>query len=428
MVNFINKKRPIGLFLLLTVQSLIFGQIVSDIQIKGLKKTKQYIVHREIHHEVDTPIDSIIAQSDRDRLDNLGIFSEVTWSAIPLENGSILLQYNVVESWNNIKGAMPVYSEEYGWSVTGGYIIKNFGGRNQMLEMGGSIGGQDSYGFRFYDPWIFGDHVSAEIGLFKSANNHIFLNRVKSVSSLSFGIGRYFNKNIRTNIEMELEEKVFSNDEAQFEESFKYVSLFSSLGYDSRDVYANPSKGIKVTSSFYWQIDHVSKEKNRFVWNHSSSLFRTIIPGNKKWIIGFNIANQLSFGNQNEVWMDYIGGGYSIRGWKMPTPDLYQSKTQSYRFGHHWVQASTELRKVIIPKYATKYGNELGLDLGFFIDAGMSSIERESLLKNTPLLGTGFGIRIPMPMMGVLRLDYGWAFYEGDHIESSFHLAMGQRF
>jgi len=27
-----------------------------------------------------------------------------------------------------------------------------------------------------------------------------------------------------------------------------------------------------------------------------------------------------------------------------------------------------------------------------------------------------------------MRLDYGWSFYEGAAIESSFHLAVGQKF
>ena len=422
------KKRPYGLFLFSLFITFLSAQSVSEIQFIGLKKTKEYVVKREVHHSIHQSLDSTLATQDRDRIDNIGIFSDVQWRSIPLENGSIILQFSVTESWNNMKGAMPMYSEEYGWSVTGGYVIKNLGGRNQMLEIGGSIGGQNNYGFRFYDPWVFGDHVSAEIGLGKSTNDHLFLNVVKKVSSLSFGMGRYFNKYYRTNFEVELEKKIFTNDDAVNNDVFKYISLFGSLGYDSRDVYSNPSKGIKIKNSLYGQIDHESIEKNRLVWNHSSSIFHTIIPGEKKLILGINLSNQLSWGNQNAVWLDYIGGGYSVRGWKMPDQELYETKEQKFRFGHHWIQSSVELRKVVIPKHATQYGNEIGLDIGLFFDVGINSIKLNGLLDQIPLFGTGFGMRIPMPMMGTLRLDYGWAIYEGKYIESSFHLAMGHRF
>ena len=423
-------KRPNGLFLFIYLYSFLWAQTVSEIQIVGIKKTKEYVVKREIQHSKYHSLDSTLATQDRDRIDNLGIFSDVQWKSIPLEDGSVILQFSVTESWNNIKGAMPIYSEEYGWSVTGGYIIKNLGGRNQMLEIGGSIGGQNNYGFQFFDPWIFGDHVSAEFELGKSTNNHLFLNLEKRVTSLSFGMGRYFNKYFRTKFEIEIEKKIFSEDitDTMNDDIYKYVSLFGSIGYDSRDVYSNPSKGIKIKNSLYGQIDHESTDKNRLVWNHSSSVFHTIVPGEKKVILGINLSNQLSWGNQNAVWLYYIGGGNSVRGWKMPSRKLYESNDQQYRFGHHLIQSSVELRKVIIPKHATQYGNEIGLDIGLFFDVGMTSIELNELMNQTPLFGTGFGMRIPMPMIGVLRLDYGWAFYEGKHIESSFHLAMGHRF
>jgi len=50
-----------------------------------------YIIAREIQHPVDTPLDSALAQEDRNRLDNLGIFSEVTWRVVPLEDKTGIL-------------------------------------------------------------------------------------------------------------------------------------------------------------------------------------------------------------------------------------------------------------------------------------------------------------------------------------------------
>ncbi|HIC37405.1 MAG TPA: hypothetical protein EYO80_06975, partial [Candidatus Marinimicrobia bacterium] len=82
------KKRPFtGLFLLpIVFCSFLNGggyyPTISSIEFYGNTKTMDYIIAREIQHPVDTPLDSTLAQEDRNRLDNLGIFSEVTWRVV----------------------------------------------------------------------------------------------------------------------------------------------------------------------------------------------------------------------------------------------------------------------------------------------------------------------------------------------------------
>ena len=75
------KKRPYkGLFLLpIILCSLLNGggyyPIISSIEFYGNTKTMDFVIVREIQHSLNVPLDSIIAEADRDRLDNLGIFS-----------------------------------------------------------------------------------------------------------------------------------------------------------------------------------------------------------------------------------------------------------------------------------------------------------------------------------------------------------------
>ena len=146
MIPITIKKRPFsGLFLMFLFYSFIFGMnykpIVSSIEFRGSNKTKDYIIEREIQHQVNTLLDSSLAQEDRDRLDNLGLFSEVKWQAIPLENGTAVLQYSIIESIQKTPPVvLPAYDEKTGWSLNGFWIIQNFRGRNQQLITGGSIG------------------------------------------------------------------------------------------------------------------------------------------------------------------------------------------------------------------------------------------------------------------------------------------------
>jgi len=186
MTHVIEKRPFIGLFLLfLFYNSCLIGSgynpKISSIEIYGNSNTLDYILEREIQHPLFSSLDSSLAEADRNRLENLGIFSDVSWKAIPLQDRTAILKFSVIESIQKTPpGAFPIYEEETGWSLTGGWIIQNFRGRNQTLQMGGSIGGKDTYGFNFSDPWMFGNHVSFSINMGRSLFNHNFLDNVNS--------------------------------------------------------------------------------------------------------------------------------------------------------------------------------------------------------------------------------------------------------
>ena len=118
------------LFSILVFASSLWGNnlpTVSSIEFKGHKITKDYIIQREIHHPLDIPLDSSLADQDKDRLLNLGIFADVSWNMVPLEDLTVILQYNLVESSLRILPAVsPTYEEEYGWSFGGMLMIRNF--------------------------------------------------------------------------------------------------------------------------------------------------------------------------------------------------------------------------------------------------------------------------------------------------------------
>ena len=44
------------------------------------------------------------------------------------------------------------------------------------------------------------------------------------------------------------------------------------------------------------------------------------------------------------------------------------------------------------------------------------------------MIGTGFGIRITFPMVGMVGLDYGWGYRDGIFIDQALHLVIGQKF
>ena len=87
-----------AIFFLIPILGLSQNLIVSEIIHKGNTFTKDYIIKREIQHSIQVPLDSSLADDDKNRLINLGIFADVKWKAIPLESMTIRLEYEIIEN------------------------------------------------------------------------------------------------------------------------------------------------------------------------------------------------------------------------------------------------------------------------------------------------------------------------------------------
>ena len=97
------KRSILGLFLFTLITSSVsfsnsvYLPYIEKIEIKGNTKTLDYVIRREIKHEALNSLDSLVAEQDRERIENLRIFSEVTWKTIPLDSKNFKLVFSVVE-------------------------------------------------------------------------------------------------------------------------------------------------------------------------------------------------------------------------------------------------------------------------------------------------------------------------------------------
>ena len=405
--------------------------IVSAIEFKGHFITKDYIIEREIQHPIDVPLDSVVARRDRDRLYNLGIFSDVTWRAIPLEDLTVILEFKVIEtSLRILPAGGPAFEEEYGWSFGGMLRINNFRGRNEKFMLCGSTGARRAYFFSFKNPWIVGDHVSLDIMTGKSITAHPFLPYERNVTTAEINLGRYFGYNHKTRIGFEWEKKTFSNDEDTL--VFSYIAPQGSYIYDTRDIYRDPSKGILIVQGFYSHIA-LNSDKRNLWWSQSYSFYHSLVKSERKLTAAFNVSYSTTFGDVDEVWISWLGGSETIRGWSIPDSTIYTNVDNAFRFGNHFAILSFELRQTIIPTsvFTTdlyKWKQEYGLSAIAFIDVGYINNDRKELFSELPMAGMGFGFRIPAPMIGMIGLDYGWGYRDGQFTGQTLHLTIGQKF
>ena len=430
-LNILNYIRPVfsGLFLLCTIclcESFGFNYKpnISEIKIIGLSKTKHYIIKREIQHPINMPIDSSFAELDRNRIFNLGLFDEVSWNLVPLENGNAILQFSLIESINRIPPLIfPSYDEEKGWSLSGVLLIKNFQGKNRNIELSGSIGGQKKIQFMFSDPWIVGNHISLFMFIEKKSYQHLFLDRTVGISTLRMDLGKWYGEKLKFRFAPTISNRNFTNDIDTL--SYNHFIPEIKLEYDSRDIYWNPKKGVRLINKFVPMIG----ENDFFVWDQSYSIYVPIFDSKHDITLALNTTLKKKWGHRKDVWLSYFGNSFNIRGWDIPELNKNNLLSDSYRFGHEYIFSSVEIRKLIIPKHHSRFGLLNGLSVVGFFDGGFifhtwSKIKDEKLMS-----GAGIGIRIPIPLLESLRVDLGWGLRERKFSRSPvMHLMIQQKF
>lgn len=434
------------LLLFFPILGLSQSLVVSEIAHKGNSYTLDYIVKREIRHPLQMHLDSALAIQDRNRLINLGIFADVKWQAIPLEDMTLRLEFEILENDDFFGGRFvgapaPGYDEETGWSLGGGGVFRNFRGRNEQVGGGFSLGGRNTFALFYYNPWISGDHISFNAEVLSTGFRHPYLSTDSKNSlnmpnpfnihlkSVEMNTGRYFGYERRVSIGFEIEELSLTNDSLSF--IYQYFAPQGSFIYDTRDLYANPTRGFFISQGFSSRIDLNRALSGSYTWFQSFSIYKQLSnsESSKPWIAAWGIKSQTSFGSKDRNFLTVMGGSNSVRGFSYPSYFSYQDINQQHRFGFHKLTSSVELRKVIIPRFVVFDRYEFGTVLAAYVDWGISSQgDYQEIFKMSPLIGAGFSLQFEGPWpSGIIRLDYGYGFFKGNRNDSMLHFEIGNK-
>lgn len=188
------RKSLIYLFLLLVGSSILDAQtmsdsilIVHDIQIIGNRKTKEYVIRREMSLKIGNTLTQAAIDCDRDNIYNLGLFNKVDIDYTVQQNQASVF-VTVSERWYFIP--YPILGVKYRdiskLYYGGGVIHQNFRGRNEKLFANICFG---------YDRWFMVSYQNPKI----TDDNDIFAGTaltLQKVRNLSSGYGEYENSNV----------------------------------------------------------------------------------------------------------------------------------------------------------------------------------------------------------------------------------------
>jgi outer membrane protein insertion porin family len=382
------------------VQEEPYGKIVKEIRISELKWTKEHVILRELDSKVGEIYTEESAKDDLERLDQLDLFSSFDIKA-HLDDGEVVLEIEVEETYPWIFFPVISSTDENGLSFGAGVRTLNLKGLN--VTMGGTVkfGGQTSVGFEIKDPWLggIGNHFGLRVATgWVSRRNEVgdfdeetFRLAVDSSSYLG-DEGRIGARFLFETLKSDEPSRTLSPDGRD-----KLPMIAAYIGYDTRDVWSNPTEGwkneLEVSKTFgdanYWTFT-VDVRRYQAV-KERQTLFLSSLTTLRTGELGVDIPAYHVY---------TFGGVNSVRGWEF---DQRRGKNQFLNVA--------EYRYTVLPIRALdmfgKFKFRAGLQIAAFADLG-SLWDEGDQFKDNFISGFGIGLRALLPGVQMLRLDFGW--------------------
>ena len=390
------------------------ASVVQDIDIIGNHHTKKHIIIREIHHQFPGEYNSTLAQEDRNRIYNLGLFSTVEIYKID-STYTIFL----VETFRFLPIPLLEYSESKGFSYGAGISYLNFRGLNEKLLLGGMIGEEETYFFNFHNPWVFGNHGSIQGEIYQFSTESSVYNYQYKIKGFEIGTG-YYSKgekhryNAVVGIQFFYLDSTLSNSNyydlliinEDYYLEFQYLVGELTYQFDTRNIYFDPTSGQYFSAVF----------EPKFDYNNSSNYYSLFLTY-KKYIQFSNIILDpvislqtklvIKFSDSFPIFAyEYLGGGGFVRGY---TPVIQEnpSEVQEYIEGFNILYQNFQIQHTLF-KRKDYSGIEMGMDMVYFTDFGISANSIRSFGNSNLIYGYGVGLRIFISGLGVISLDMGF--------------------
>ncbi len=388
------------------------NKTITQITFTGNNVTKEYVIRREMTVAVGDTLDLAALLESVVNLENLDVFSSVHVDPTDHENG-VALAFQVREMPWIIPYIKFKYTDENGWSAGPTISALNFLGRGIKLSAFWLFGGTETFSFVGNYPWITGNHLSFDLTL-KNLTREDTLNEFEEHSyELTPWLGTYIGKHgrLKGTVSWFQMNSDSTGRTLEPDDRDNFVSIRASIGYDSRDSWADPQRG--------WQNElEIGKTGGRLPGDGDSwrMIFdvRRYQPVAKRQNIAIGALASLNTGtvgtDDPEYLMYRMGGANTIRGYVL-------DELGKEVFGQNQLIVTLEYRLVVMPfrEYVVwKWSFRAGLQLAAFADWGSAWNEGQSV-RDPARTGYGVGIRPLVPAVDMVRFDFGFS-RDGDFV------------
>jgi len=378
------------------------GKIVREIRIKELRFTKRYVVTRKLVSQVGEPYREGDSVRDHERLDRLGIFSSVDVTPVQEGNG-VVVEVRVKETFPYLPIVSLNVTDEAGVSLGPGFRSVNLLGRAISFSFGARFGGATEVQTVLENPWFAGNHASYRI-------EYNYLDRFNRLdefqeNSMEFNLrlGSYIGQNGRVggrasflNVKSDKPGITLSEDNSD-----RLPGLGAFIGYDSRDLWTNPRRGWWTEFDVLNRGGFLGGNGNYQQFNIDVRRFQPIAERHTLAFFSLTTLQTGTVGVDIPVSEDFhLGGTNTIRGWGLNSS-----------IGKNQFINTAEYRYTLLkPRDFSIKGFTvfLGVLLAGFTDFGIAWDESREFQSENFITGVGFGVRLLIPFVEVLRIDFAY--------------------
>jgi outer membrane protein insertion porin family len=409
--------------------SSLEGLPILRIEVSGNKRTKEYVVTRELQTGVGDSLNPKTMQSDIKRLTKLPAFSKV--DIVPVSEGAgVVYTVKVYETAWLLPAVLPGNSEENGWYAGPMISTPNWFGRAISASISTQFGGITKYSFSVYNPWISVAHrqfslsggtnyqeredkirESQEITSASSMRTVFYpgLNRIASV-----GLGFQYLRTMSDKSGVTLS-PTNSDHLYRLELLFRINSIQDPL--DPRDGWVAGVQEMR-TGGFLggdgdtWRTQ-VDITHYRPLFDRCALALGGVFD-HQSGIVGQDIPTYLQYS---------LGGVSSIRGYsRTELGKVLYGKNQLLVTAEYSYQVTAPRRIQLLglPFLAFR----VGFNVVAFVDGGVAWSEKQDLSWNRSKTGVGVGFHFMVPGIDRIRLDLGF----NDTGDLSFHIGTKSKF
>ena len=398
--------------------SAVEGRPILRIEISGNKKTKEYVILRELQTDVGDSLSVTTMKTDLMRLTALNAFSKVEITP-RLEGDRVVYAINVSETAFVIATLLPGYSEENGWY--GGPMVStpNWFGRAILASVYAQWGGITKYSLSANSPWISVAHRQLSVSsatTYQQREDKIRRSEETTLSSggrgtfypgrnriLGFGLGFYYLRTRSGKPGITLSPSNI-DDLLQFELLLRANSIEDPL---------DPRRG--------WVAGVQERRTGGFLGGEGDSWrtqvdvvrYQSLSPRTTLAVGGVFAEQTGTVGEDVPVYLQYsLGGSNSVRGY---------SRTDLGRvlYGKNQLLGTVEFSyRIMRPRRIQLFGMSflsfrLGANIVGFLDHGVAWTDPSGLNLDRSRTGYGVGLHLTVPGVDRIRLDLGFS-QEGD--------------
>ncbi len=391
--------------------------VIDSVEIRGNKITENDIILRELTFEKGDTVSNYTVEYDRERIFSLGIFTRVDLYVKRIDEINILV-IDVDESWY-IYPLPFVELKDRDWkkfSYGLDLVVQNFRGRNELLQVRGSLGYDPSILLSYYKPEI----IKGSDIYFNSLLSYSSIRNKSSIAEYLYGgqfdqkifqilitIGKRFGSYHRFGVNFGynyVASPVFIKGISASDERIDRMPIVgATYSYDSRDLAQFPKNGIYAAAG----IQFKGLGLNGIKYQVANIDFREYRPVIDNLYFKWRFATRITFGNLVPYYdFSFLGYQERVRGHFNDVQEGNNYYIGSAEFYYPLIKdINVNLDFVpLIPKSLLSY--RIALYSGVFGDAGVAKLRHQKLNFNDFQSGYGLGLTLLILPYNAVRFEF----------------------